>query len=313
MAISDNQNKEVTICMLQQNMHKSKEVSIEINKWLEGIKGSEGIALLQEPNNHKGKINCIGKGYNIYTTNTNNNVRAAIITTKGLTCWKLDQFCNEDQSTIALYTGANKITAITSVYMPYDSPEPPPSNTLINLTTFCEEKNWDLLVGADANSHNIAWGSSDNNNRGEKLMDFIVSTNLYICNLGTTPTFENAIRSEVIDITLATSNMMDKLIDWKVTQNASLSDHNRITFKINSELPKSNAIFRNIRKTDWEKYKSTLKVEISRIRNDFEFSELDDKAKLMENAIKKSFEASNQPRNTKQSSKPKWWNAELER
>ena len=126
MVISDNQNKEVTIFMLQQNMHKSKEVSIEINKWLEGLKGSEGIALLQEPNNYRGKISCISNLYNIYTTNTNNNVRAAIITTKGLACWKLDQFCTEDQSTIALYTGANRITVITSVYMPYDSPEPPP-------------------------------------------------------------------------------------------------------------------------------------------------------------------------------------------
>ena len=146
--------------------------------------------------------------------------------------------------------------------MPYDSPEPPPSNTLINLTTFCEENNWELLVGADANSHNIAWGSSDNNNRGEKLMDYIVSTNLYICNLGTTPTFENAIRSEVIDITLATNNIIDKMMDWKVIRNVSLSDHNRITYKLNSELPTSTTIFRNIRKTDWEKYKSMLKVEI---------------------------------------------------
>ena len=57
MVLSDNQNKEVTICMLQQNMHKSKEVSIEIIKWLEGLKGSEGVALLQEPNNKRGKIN----------------------------------------------------------------------------------------------------------------------------------------------------------------------------------------------------------------------------------------------------------------
>ena len=139
MEISE--NEETTISIIQQNMHKSKEVSIEINKWLEGLDRSEGIALLQEPNNYKGKIAYIGKGYNIFTTNNKNNVRAAIITTKGLNCWKLDQFCNEDQSTIALYTGANKITVITSVYMPYDSPDPPPSNTLINLTNFCEQRN----------------------------------------------------------------------------------------------------------------------------------------------------------------------------
>ena len=123
MKVSD---KITTVHILQQNMHKSKEVSIEINKWLEGLNGGEGVALLQEPNNRKGKITGIGKGFDIFTTNTKNNVRAAIIATKGLKCWKLDQFCNEDQSTIALYTGANKIVAITSVYMPYDSLDPPP-------------------------------------------------------------------------------------------------------------------------------------------------------------------------------------------
>ena len=53
MKVSDNTT---TINMLQQNMHKSKEVSIEINKWLEGLKGSEGVALLQEPNNKKLKL-----------------------------------------------------------------------------------------------------------------------------------------------------------------------------------------------------------------------------------------------------------------
>ena len=144
-------------------------------------------------------------------------------------------------------------------------------------------------------------------------MDYIVSTNLYICNLGTTPTFENAIRSEVIDITLATNNIIDKMMDWKVIRNVSLSDHNRITYKLNSELPISTTIFRNIRKTDWEKYKSMLKVEISKMKSDFELKELDDKARLVEEAINKSYEASNQPRTTKQSSKPKWWNAELDK
>ena len=98
MKVSEN----CTISFIQQNMHKSREVSIEINKWLDGLNGSEGVALLQEPNNTKGKIYGIGKGFDIFTTNTKNKVRAAIIATKGLKCWKLDQFCNEDQSTIAL-------------------------------------------------------------------------------------------------------------------------------------------------------------------------------------------------------------------
>ena len=249
MKVSDDNTKKVAVSFLQQNMHKSKEITIEINHWLEGLKGSEGIALLQEPNNKQGKISNIGKDFDIFTTNTKNNVRAAIIATKGLKCWKLDQFCNEDQSTIALYTGANKITAVASVYMPYDSPDPPPSNTLIDLTNFCETNGWELIVGADANSHNVSWGSSDTNNRGEKLLDFIVTTNLHICNIGTTPTFENAIRREVIDITLATNNITSKIKNWIVNRNVSLSDHNRITYEFNTNIQQSGKAFRNVRKT----------------------------------------------------------------
>ena len=197
--------------------------------------------------------------------------------------------------------------------MPYDSPEPPPSDTLTNLITLCEQKNWELLIGADANSHNIAWGSNDNNNRGEKLMDYIVSTNLYICNIGTTPTFENAIRSEVIDITLATSSTMDKMGDWKVNRNISLSDHNRISFKLCLETTKSDNIFRNVRKTDWDRYKKVLKTEVTGIRDTFEQLDLDGKAKVIQDTITKAYETSNTPRTKKASSKPKWWNTELDK
>ena len=308
-----NNKKEVSVSFLQQNMHKSKEITIEINKWLEGLNGGEGVALLQEPNNKKGKITGIGKDFDIFTSNTKSNVRAAIITTKGLKCWKLDQFCNEDQSTIALYTGANKIMAITSVYMPYDSPDPPPSNTLIYLTNFCENNGWELIVGADANSHNVSWGSSDTNNRGEKLLDFIVTTNLHICNIGTTPTFENAIRSEVIDITLATNNTVDKINKWAVNRNVSLSDHNRITYELNTNIQQSEKAFRNVRKTDWEKFRQILGTELGKLKNNFDEYDLDTKANKINETLIKAYESSNQLRTKKTSSKPKWWSSELER
>jgi len=34
-----------------------------------------------------------------------------------------------------------------------------------------------------ANAHHNVWGSSDINDRGESLLDFILSTNLYIANV----------------------------------------------------------------------------------------------------------------------------------
>lgn len=90
--------------------------------------------------------------------------------------------------------------------MPYNSEEPPPSVILNNLTQLCENKGWDLIIGADANSHNVAWGSIDDNFRGGTLY----SNN--ICNIGNTSTFvENAIRKEVIDITLTNTRAINKL------------------------------------------------------------------------------------------------------
>ena len=179
--------------------------------------------------------------------------------------FELDQFCNEDQSTIAFYSKKNKVTVITSVYMPYDSEESPTSVILTNLTQLCENKGWDLIIGADANSHNVAWGSSDNNLRGEKLFDFIVTTELQICNAGNTPTFENAIRKEVIDITLTNNRATNRLTNWKVNREVSTSDHNRITYELNYDTAKRETTYRNVKKTDREKYKLTLKKELQNI------------------------------------------------
>ena len=69
---------------------------------------------------------------------------------------------------------------LVSSYMPYDSHDEPPPNLLRNLVNFCVQKNYQLIIGADANSHNTAWGSTDINDRGDKLLDYILSTDLQI-------------------------------------------------------------------------------------------------------------------------------------
>ena len=57
----------------------------------------------------------------------------------------------------------------------------------------------------NTNSHNEAWGSTDNNDRGEELLDYLIAEDIQICNIGTELTFSNVERGEVIDKTL--SNM----------------------------------------------------------------------------------------------------------
>ena len=142
-------------------------------------------------------------------------------------------------------------------------------------------------------------------------MDYIISTNLQICNVGNTPTFTNAVRGEVIDLSLATTNTIDKIKDWKVETQNTLSDHNKITFTYTTELIHPQNTFRNVKKTDWIIYKTLLYENLENMRVNFDETDLNTKAKLLETAIKNAFENSCPLRKRKNSTKPIWWNTEL--
>ena len=67
---------------------------------------------------------------------------------------------------------------------------------------YCESENLYLVTGCDSNTHHIARGSTNCNDGGEALVEFLNSSNLEILNQGNEPTFCCGCRLEVIDITL---------------------------------------------------------------------------------------------------------------
>ena len=56
----------------------------------------------------------------------------------------------------------------------------PPSPLVRSLVDHCKQMNIPLIMGCDANAHNTAWASSDTNDRGKDLLEFIVSSDLEI-------------------------------------------------------------------------------------------------------------------------------------
>ena len=153
------------ISIMQQNLHCSKEVTYELNEWLNRLGDEPGIALVQEPNNHKGKITNLVSKYRQFTDSSGCSVRAAVVTTPSINFWRLSQYCGPDMATIAIKHKDSKITVFSSIYLPYDSVQPPPGDLTISLTDFCEQRSWGLIIGTDANSHHTVWGSGDNNGR----------------------------------------------------------------------------------------------------------------------------------------------------
>ncbi|XP_055390610.1 uncharacterized protein LOC129619384 [Condylostylus longicornis] len=117
-------------------------------------------------------------------------------------------------------------------------------------------------MGCDANAHHVAWGSSDNNTRGESLLEFVVKENLEIFNVGNAPTFVTRVREAVLDITFGSPNVGFLVRDWKVSGEVSMSDHKIIRFCLGGLMEKKSS-FRNPRRTNWEGYRRDLKAKLS--------------------------------------------------
>ncbi len=193
--------------------------------------------------------------------------------------------------------------------MPFDSIRPPPEDILYDLTDYCNQNNYELLISSDSNSHHLMWGSTDCNARGENLLNFIINKNLVICNKGNSPTFETKVRREVLDIILASQGLADVVVGWHVSKHETFSDHKYIKFKICEKVILNNSNFRNPRKTCWDKYRQNLHDSILTFQGIYSINV---KAEKLEKCIIDAFNDSCKPSRGKTGEKPPWWNPRLE-
>jgi hypothetical protein len=77
--------------------------------------------------------------------------------------------------------GAERRLVVCSAHLLYDFEDPPPTNY------YCEDKNLYLIIGCDSNAHHSAWGSTNCNDRGETLVEFLNASNLEILNRAMNP------------------------------------------------------------------------------------------------------------------------------
>jgi hypothetical protein len=136
---------------------------------------------------------------------------------------------------IPMERGTQK-TVITSVYMAPDERDPS-SLELLALIDYCQKSNTQIIIGCDANAHHIVWGSSDTNDKGESLLEFINTKKLEIRNRGNIVTcrHDSLKKEEVIDLTLSSPFIRSKIKDLHVPSEPSLSDHRHICFRFEAE------------------------------------------------------------------------------
>jgi hypothetical protein len=89
--------------------------------------------------------------------------------------------CSRDLMAVKIKTssgGGPREIILGSAYLPYEDVEPPPPRELEMLVTGCRAEGTHLIISCDANSHHTSWGSTNTNNRGESIFNYIMANGL---------------------------------------------------------------------------------------------------------------------------------------
>ena len=303
---------EPTIEFTQINLHHCKSASAVLARRMAKVR--TGICLVQEPWLHKGRISGLN-GIGTVISGGIDSTRTCLIV-KGLQVESVPQHCTRDlctaKVTYKLVGGGNRSIMVSAAYFPYEAAACPPEE-LVALIRGCEANGTSLIVGCDANAHHTTWGSSDCNSRGVKLLEFLVSTRMDIVNKGSKPTFQNTVREEVIDITLASRDYWATVCDWRVSDEITMSDHNYIVFRIGGHSTVSN-IRRNPRRTNWVGYEEDLKARIGRFPATYGTREdIDHCCEILRDIVMSSLENNCELRKEGKTKGAPWWNSSLEK
>lgn len=309
------------IFIKQINLQHCKGATSLISKHLNSMqtKKQNLVVLIQEPWINKNII----QGFDtnkvdlFYNREGKQKPRTCIVMTKGLKATIMPQYSSGDITTIVvnIHNGnSNEELLLTSLYMPYEEQNTIPCDTAKEVIEFSTSSGIPIIIGADCNAHHILWGSSDTNGRGEKLVEYLATTSLDILNKGNEPTFVNKLRQEVLDVTLTTQQFSDRIKNWMVSNEETLSDHREINFQI-SCVKQPETLYRNPRNTDWSTF---VKVLQSRLRFTKHLStiesteDIDNAVCSLTKALHTAFMRSCPGRISKPR-KNNWWNSELEK
>jgi hypothetical protein len=234
-----------------------------LRRWLE-VTPQNAVALVQEPWNRHGKIRGLsGMRGNLINSNSV-NARASIFIKGNLNVQPLMDFCSRDLCAVSITASEeNTHTKVifASAYMPLEASTPPVE--LADLIRYCEKEGEELVVSTDANAHHPLWGMEEHNNRGNQLVEFLISTNIEIVNKGNEPTFIGRHTRTIIDLTLATPATAERISNWHVSSEASCSDHRWIRFDIQMCSPKIEPR-RYPRKTNKKQYSTLVNKELTK-------------------------------------------------
>ena len=297
----------------QINQHRARAAALSFHKEVESQKTL--IALVQEPWTVGSRVCGRLPGGDLYTGGSADGRPRACVYTRGIDAWRLASYCSRDMTTIriSLDDEMQSTLIVASVYMAAEYPAPP--TLLRELVIYCQSKSLPLIVGTDCNSHHTAWGSTDINDRGQSLLEFVSEHNLGWLNTGSVPTFVTAVRKEVLDITLLNNQAEGLASEWRVDTRPSFSDHRYLRFRI-AKAVLNKRVYRPIRKTNWNKFLD----EVGKLEPETTFDqnlptgvEMEEEAVKLEETMNRALQAACPERTVEARTNVTWWTPKLEK
>ena len=177
--------------------------------------------------------------------------------------WFMDSLSSGD--CVVIQTRIDNVTVLmVSCYMDRNDANCPPQ-AFKKAVDHAKKHGMALVAATDANAQNTVWNSttfdSRGSARGEELLAYIAKENLIVENSGDTPTFDNGRWQNSIDLTITNQKGHDLLSNWQVMADENIvnsSDHHFITFSCKPRSGFGKTKFRDIAKTDWEKFQEVL-------------------------------------------------------
>ncbi|CAL7932893.1 unnamed protein product, partial [Xylocopa violacea] len=300
----------------QINGQNSRTVLDEIRHIIS--KGNIDILCIQEPYSYDNKITGMGnftvlsdpkRFTNITSQNT---IKTAIVLSKNVTVLKLEQLSNTHCICAEITKGKLKFYIINSYFQYSDQIEPYLQHLDIILHKL---KGHNIIICLDANAKSPTWHSKHSDERGELLESLIAQHNLFVVNKPSEiHTFDSFQGKTNIDVTLTNSSSYKLISDWTVHQEATISDHNLITFQISTPITKCNPerLPRyNLSRANWKKFDDALEQEKHKLlatnntQNDAR-STATTITKIIQTACESAI-----PRKTQFPKSVPWWNASL--
>ncbi len=158
----------------------------------------------------------------------------------------------------------------------------------VKLLEYAQGKDIPVLICGDFNAHSAVWGSHTPNARGRIMEEVMITHDLCVLNEGDRPTFKHEnTKGTIIDVCLASSVLMKRFDDWKVSNYATASDHRQIDFK-SCKNEQNIRIGRNLRKVNWLLFQgevSTYLANVPDIPKKWDTNTIDGHVDLLESAI----------------------------